>query len=109
MSSEPGRSTSVDFSQVPRSAWISGGGALVLLVSVFLSWYTVKINIPNIPNVPNVNASTSVSGWDATDVARLVGLLALIALAAWVIELFVPTAQLPFPAWMIAGACGGLS
>ncbi|MGZ4480583.1 MAG: hypothetical protein ACXVY5_00125 [Gaiellales bacterium] len=106
MSSEPGRSTSVDFSQVPRSAWISGGGALVLLVSVFLSWYTVKINIPN---VPNVNASTSVSGWDATDVARLVGLLALIALAAWVIELFVPTAQLPFPAWMIAGACGGLS
>jgi multisubunit Na+/H+ antiporter MnhF subunit len=104
MSSEPGRSTSVDFSRVPRSAWISGGGALVLLISVFLSWYSVKINIPGL-----ANTSTNVSGWDATDVSRLVALLALVALAAWVLELFVPTVQLPFPAWMIAGACGGLS
>ena len=74
---------------------ISLGGAIVLLISVFFSWYSV--------------AGFTASGWSATDVAKLVFLLALVAGAAWVIDLFVPTVQIPYPAWMIAGAAGGLA
>jgi hypothetical protein len=94
-----GAGTTIDFAAVPRSVWISLGGAVVLLISVFFNWYTASAG----------GFSVSASGWDTTDVAKLVFLLALIAGAAWVIELFVPTVDLPFPAWMIAGACGALA
>jgi hypothetical protein len=99
--------SSVDFSAVSRSVWISAGGALVLLISVFLSWYTATASI-KIANVSQ-SFSASGSGWDSGATAKFVALLALIALAAWVIELFVPTVGLPFPAWMIAGAAGAIS
>jgi len=97
----------IDFSVVSRSVWISAGGALVLLISVFLNWYTASASI-KIANVSQ-SYSASGSGWDSGAAAKFVALLALIALAAWVIELFVPTVDLPFPAWMIAGGAGALS
>jgi hypothetical protein len=97
----------VDFSSVSRSVWISAGGALVLLISVFFNWYTVEASV-KIGNI-NQSASASESGWDSGAAAKLVALLALIALAAWIVELFVPTFELPFPAWMIAGAAGALA
>jgi hypothetical protein len=99
--------SSMDFSAVSRSVWISAGGALVLLISVFLNWYTASASI-KIANVSQ-SYSASGSGWDSGTTAKLVALLALIALAAWVIELFVPTVDLPFPAWMIAGGAGAIS
>jgi hypothetical protein len=90
----------VDLSEIPRSARMSGGGALVLLISVFVDWYTWSVF---------GWGSNGVAGWDATDVAKLVFLLALITIAAWIVELFVPTVTLTVPAWMIAGSAGILS
>ena len=100
---ETSGSGGVDLASVPRAAWISAGGAAVLLISVFMSWYSVNVDLNGL------GASGSVSGWHATDLAKLVALLALVALAAWAIELFVPTVKLPYPAWMLAGASGAVA
>jgi hypothetical protein len=94
---------SFDFAAVPRSVWISAGGALILLFSVFFSWYTVSVH------AGPLSISKSGSGWDTTDVAKLVALLALVALAVWAIELFANTTNLPWPASIVAGACGALA
>jgi hypothetical protein len=94
---------SFDFAAVPRSVWISAGGALVLLISVFFSWYTLSVH------AGPLSISKSGSGWDTTDVAKLVALLALVALAVWAVELFAESVNLPWPAAMIAGACGVLA
>lgn len=94
---------SFDFADVPRSVWISAGGALVLLISVFFSWYTLSVH------AGPLSISKSGSGWDTTDVAKLVALLALVALAVWAVELFAENVNLPWPAAMIAGACGVLA
>jgi hypothetical protein len=94
---------SFDFAAVPRSVWVSVGGALVLLVSVFFSWYTVSVH------AGPLSISKSGSGWDTTDVAKLVALLALVALAVWAVELFADNVNLPWPAWMVSGACGALA
>jgi hypothetical protein len=94
-SAPPSAAPAVDLASIPRSVMISLGGSIVLLISVFFSWYSVD--------------GFTASGWSATDVAKLVFLLALVAGAAWVIDLFVPTVQIPYPAWMIAGAAGGLA
>jgi len=88
---------------VPRSVWISAGGAFILLISVFFSWYTASVH------EGPLSVSRSGSGWDTTDVAKLVALLALIALAVWAVELFAENVNLPWPAAMIAGACGALA
>jgi hypothetical protein len=90
---------SFDPASVSRATWIAAGGALVLFISVFLSWYGASA----------AGFSVSASGWDAVDLAKLVALLALIALAAIVIELFVPTVTLPVPASLIVIGCGGLA
>jgi hypothetical protein len=95
--------SSFDVASVPRSVWISSGGALVLLISVFFSWYTATFSFGG------RSASSSGSGWDTTDVAKLVFLCALVALVAWGLELFAPQVNLPFPAWMIAGGAGALA
>jgi hypothetical protein len=102
-SSAPARQMNMDIAGVQRSVWISAGGAAVLLVSVFFSWYTATVSILG------HSESASGSGWDSTDVAKLVFLLALVALAAWGVELFAPQVSLPFPAWMIAGGAGALA
>ena len=94
---------SFDFAAVPRSVWISAGGAFILLISVFFSWYTVSVH------AGPLSISKSGSGWDTTDVAKLVALLALVALAVWAVELFANTTNLPWPAAMVAGACGALA
>jgi hypothetical protein len=99
--------SSVDFSVVPRSVWISAGGALVLLIAVFLNWYKVTASIKG--PLLNGSASDHISGWSSGVGGKLVALLALLALAAWVVEVFVPTVTLPAPGWMIAGGAGALS
>jgi hypothetical protein len=86
---------SFDPASVSRATWIAAGGAFVLFISVFFSWYGV--------------GPLGFSGWDLVDLAKLVALLALIALAAIVIELFVPTVTLPVPASLIVIGCGGLA
>jgi hypothetical protein len=95
--STPGKS--FDPSTVSRATWIAAGGALILLISVFFSWYKAS----------GLGFSASVSGWDAVTTAKLVALLALIALAALVIEMFVPTVTLPLPASLILIGAGGLA
>ena len=70
---------SFDASAVSRATWIAAGGALILFISVFLSWYTASVH----------GLGVSASGAAGTgSLAKLVALLALIALAALVIELF---------------------
>jgi hypothetical protein len=105
--STPSSVSSFDPASVPRAVWISAGGALVLLISVFLNWYNASSSV-KVGNI-SVSGSASESGWHSGSLAKLVALLALVALAVWVIELFVPTVTLPAPAWMIAGGAGALS
>jgi hypothetical protein len=90
---------------------ISAGGAVVLLTSVFLNWYSATVSISGDAKqlFGGLSTSASASGWDATDIAKLVFLLALIGLAAWIVELFVADITLPVPAWMIAGGAGALA
>ena len=110
MNQPPARSPGFDPSNISRGAWVSLGGAVVLLISVFLDWYsgTVSVSGVNIPGFSG-SASKSVSGVDATDVAWIVFLLAAIALIAWGLELFAEGVTVPYPAWLIAGICGVLS
>src|SRR5437764_11803939 len=110
MSGTPARTAgAVDFSRVSRGMWVSAMGPIVLLISVFFDWYSGTVSSSGGPGGFNGSASKSVSGTSATDIAWIVFGLAVIALAAWVVELFVEGADLPYPAWLIAGACGGLS
>jgi hypothetical protein len=90
------------------AVWISAGGALLLLISVFLSWYSASGSV-KVGTITVASGSASESGWSSGSLAKLVALLALVALAVWVIELFVPTVTLPAPAWMIAGGAGAIA
>jgi hypothetical protein len=92
--------TSFDISAVPRSVWISLGGAVLLLLSVFLNWYTLTVSIGD------RSGSGSESGWDSGATAKIIVLLALVIIAAWLIELFADNLTLPLPAAIIAGATG---
>jgi hypothetical protein len=83
MSSRP--SPSFDMSTISRNTWIAVGGAVVLLISPFLDWYSVSVG----------PFSVSASGTKATDVAWLVFLCAVAALVAIGIELFAPQVALP--------------
>ncbi len=99
---------SFDFAAVPRSVWISAGGALVLLISVFFSWYTATASV-TLPGGGTISRSASGSGWDSGGGAKLVFLLALVILVVWAIDLFADNVTLPFPASMVAlvlGAAG---
>jgi hypothetical protein len=104
-----GASAPPSLANIPRPIMISGLGAIVLLISVFLDWYSASVSVSGI-NVPGLgSASQSVDGWSATDVAKLVALLAVIAIAAWAVELFAKDVTLPAPAWQIAGGAGALA
>ena len=108
MDNNPSSSSRPSIADIPRSVLISGIGAIVLFISVFLNWYSATVSASgSLAGFGGV--SESISGWKATDVAKLVALLALIALVAWVIELFVPDVKLPVAAWMIAGGAGVLA
>ena len=98
---------SFDFAAVPRSVWISAGGAFILLISVFFSWYTATASATLAGST--VSRSVSGSGWDSGDGAKLVFLLALVILAVWAIDLFADNVDLPVPASMVALVLGGLA
>jgi hypothetical protein len=99
---------SFDFAAVPRSVWISAGGALVLLLSVFFSWYTATASV-SVPGGTTISRSASGSGWDSGDGAKLVFLLALVILVVWAIDLFADSVTLPFPASMVALVLGAVA
>ncbi len=96
---------SFDFAAVPRSVWISAGGALVLLISVFFSWYTATASV-SVPGGASISRSASGSGWDSGGGAKLVFLLALVILVVWAVDLFADSVTLPFPASMVALVLG---
>jgi len=100
MSSASG--SSFDASQVSRATWIAGGGALALLISVFLDWYKIEFSGLDL-------GSAGGSGWETTDLAKIVALLALAALVIIGIELFAKDVTLPFPASLALIAIGGLA
>ena len=99
---------SFDFAAVPRSVWISAGGALVLLLSVFFSWYTATASV-SVPGGATISRSASGSGWESGDGAKLVFLLALVILVIWAIDLFADNLTLPFPASMVALLLGAVA
>ena len=99
---------SFDFAAVPRSVWISAGGALILLISVFFSWYTATASV-SLPGGGSLSRSASGSGWSSGDGAKLVFLLALVILAVWAVDLFADNVTLPFPAAMVALVLGAVA
>lgn len=77
-----------DASSVKRSTWIAGGGAVVLLISTFVSWWKVSV----------LGFSVTRSGWDTGALGKLVFLVALIAIVLVVVDhMGVDVAQLPVP------------
>jgi hypothetical protein len=97
------RPAGADLAAVPRSVWISLGGGVVLLLSVFFDWYTLTVSIAG------RSGSKSESGWDSDSTAKIIALLAIVIIAAWLVELFAQDVTLPFPAWMIAAAAGAVA
>jgi hypothetical protein len=86
---------SFDPKTVPLSLWLAGGGALALLVSLFLSWF-------------GTNGYTQ-TGWDAFDGDRLIALFALVAIALVGLDLFDRPVRLPIDPALVLTGCGGLS
>jgi hypothetical protein len=87
-----------DASSVKRSTWIAGGGAVVLLISTFLSWGKVDIG----------PVSLNVSGWDTGALGKLTFFAALIAIILVVIDFMkVDISQMPIPVPLaLIGAAG---
>ena len=86
---------SFDPAQVPTSRWLAGGGALVLLISLFLDWFG--------------GGGYSQTGWDALDGDKLIGLFAIIALLVIGLELFGARFSLPVDPALVVLGCGALS
>lgn len=86
---------SFDPATVPTGRWLAGGGALVLLISLFLDWFG--------------GGGYAVTGWDAFGGDKLIGVFALVALVLIGLELFDARISLPVePALVLLGS-GGLS
>jgi hypothetical protein len=87
-----------DASSVKRSTWIAGGGAVVLLISTFLSW--AKFDVGPL--------SFNVSGWDTGALGKLTFFAALIAIILVVIDhMKVDVSQMPIPVPLaLLGAAG---
>jgi hypothetical protein len=98
---------SFDFAAVSRSVWISAGGAFVLLISAFFSWYTATASATLLGR--SISASGSENGWDSGGGGKLVALLALIILAVWAVDLFADNLTLPFPASVAALGLGAVA
>ena len=89
-----------DASSVKRSTWIAGGGAVVLLISTFFSWWKVSA----------LGFSVNASGWDTGALGKLVFFVALIAIALIVVDYMkVDISQLPIPVSLAVLGCGALS
>ncbi len=91
-------SPSFDWSRLSFGTRVAGMGALVLLVSVFLSWVKVSVG----------PASSGASGWSSFSLAKLAFLAALIALVVIVLENVRPDIALPVAPSLILVACGGV-
>jgi hypothetical protein len=91
--STPQRST-FDWTTVSRATWIAAGGALVLLISCFMTWYSL--------------GPASVDGTHE-GLGKLVALLAFVALVVVAVELFASNVTLPLPSSLILIGIGGLS
>lgn len=87
------------FGKASQGTQLAAGGALVLLIAVFLPWVSVKVE---------GFGSSSGSGWEAYSLGKLAALCALVVLAAIAIELFSPQTTLPVPPVLIALGAAGL-
>lgn len=90
-----------DASQVKRSTWIAGGGAVVLLLSTFFAWWKVSV----------LTISVSASGWDTGALGKLVFLVALIAIILVVVDhmkVEIPQLPLPLPMLLLGDAALGV-
>ena len=65
-----------DASSIKRSTWIAGAGAVLLLISTFVSWWKVSA----------LGFSVNASGWDTGALGKLVFFVALIAVIAVVVD-----------------------
>ena len=90
-----------DASSVKRSTWVAGGGAIVLLLSTFFSWWKVSAG----------GFSVSASGWDTGALGKLVFLVALVAIILVVMDHMKVDAlkQLPVPVSLAVLGCGALA
>jgi hypothetical protein len=86
---------SFDPATVPPGRWLAGGGALVLLISLFLDWFGA--------------GGYSETGWDAYEGDKLVGVFALVALVLIGLELFGARLSLAVEPALVVLACGLLS
>ena len=86
---------SFDPATVPTGRWLAGGGALLLLISLFLDWFGA--------------GGYSQTVWDAFDGDKLVGLFALVALLVIGLELFGARLSLPIEPALVVLGCGALS
>jgi hypothetical protein len=90
-----------DASSVKRSTWLTGGGAVVLLISTFFSWGKVSLG----------PITLNVSGWDTGALGKLVFFAALIAIILVVIDYMkVDVSQMPVPVplALVGAAAAGL-
>ena len=101
MNTTPSRQT-FDPATVSRGTWVAAAGSLILLISCFLSWYSVSVSGFGA-------ASAKASGWDATDLSKLIALLALAGLVIIGLELFATNVSLPYPSSLILIGIGALS
>jgi hypothetical protein len=84
-----------DVASVAPARLLASGGALVLLVSLFLEWYSGN--------------GYSQSGWDAFDGDKLIALFAVAALAVIGLDAFGIEAGLPADTGRLLALLGGLS
>jgi hypothetical protein len=94
-----------DASSIKRSTWIAGGGAVVLLISTFVSWWKVTISIPGV-----ASGSATASGWDTGALGKLVFFVALIAIALVVVDYMkIDISQMPVPVSLALLGAGALA
>jgi hypothetical protein len=95
-----------DPKMITRNTWIALAGAVILLISVFLSWYKLSVSAAGI----DFSASATSSGWESGALGKLVALLALIAIVVLCLDLFASdSVNLPVSHSQICVVCGGLS
>jgi hypothetical protein len=93
----------MDTSRLTTGDMIAGVGGIVLLISLFLPWYGVSIDIAN------VSVSESATGWESLDFIDI--LLFLISIAAIGVVAARGAGQLPaeVPAAVVLLGLGGLA
>jgi len=89
---------SFDWSKVSTSTKIAGGGAILLLISAFMSWVHVSAG----------PISASQSGWSAYSLGKLAALAGLVAIAVLVIEHARPDVALPVAPALALVVCGAI-